>query len=61
MRVPEGDWTAVLGVAAESGYAFTKKELLAVVPEGFFKGKGKHPERGWDKSTLKRGKTKTGK
>ncbi|MGQ7843283.1 hypothetical protein ACUNV4_02320 [Granulosicoccus sp. 3-233] len=59
LAVPEGDWAGVIDVAEQSGYSFTRKQLLGVIPEGFFKGKGRNPEQGWDKSTLTSGKSKT--
>lgn len=51
LEIEEGDWTKVVEVAQKYGFDFSEAELISIVPEGFFKGKGDHPERGWDEST----------
>jgi REP element-mobilizing transposase RayT len=45
----EGDWDGVVKIAQEAGFHFTKEELMAAMPDGFFKGKGKNPDVGWRK------------
>jgi len=47
----EGDWQGIVDLAQEEGYEFTVNELKAQMPAGFFKGSGRHPERGWAAST----------
>lgn len=53
LDLKEGDWSRIINVAKDAGYSFTKKQLIAAVPESFFKGEGKHPEAGWEKKTRK--------
>jgi hypothetical protein len=50
--VSPGDWGAVVQIGRTAGYEFTVEELVQAVPEGFFLGEGKHPELGWEHSTL---------
>ena len=49
LRIPEGDWSAVVEIARRAGFLCTVDELLAAVPESFFEGAGKNPEAGWKK------------
>ena len=51
LDIEEGDWRQVVRLAKSKGFTFTKKELLAGLPEGFFRGRGQNPEAGWDIST----------
>ncbi len=51
LKVEEGAWHKVVAIAEKYGFRFTAKELIAAVPEGFYKGKGKNPAVGWDVST----------
>lgn len=45
----EGDWDGIVKIATEAGFHFSKEEVMAEMPEGFFKGKGSKPELGWRK------------
>ncbi len=51
LQIKEGDWDGIVRVAESYGLPFSKEELLAVVPENFFKGKGQDPRAGWDENT----------
>lgn len=53
LDIQEGDWSGIITVAKDAGYSFTKKQLIAAVPDSFFKGEGKRPDAGWDKKTAK--------
>lgn len=53
LQINPGDWSGIIKVAKGYGFSFTKKELLAALPDSFFKGKGKNPDVGWDESTKK--------
>ncbi len=53
-KVAEGDWDTVVQIASQAGFKFTREELKAAVPPGFFKDAGKNPGFGWDKSTLEK-------
>ena len=50
----EGDWEAVVQIANQYGFHFTVDELKAEAMNhpGFFKGNGKYPGLGWEKTTL---------
>jgi hypothetical protein len=50
--VQEGDWDRIVQIARQEGYDFTVPEIKEALPERFFKGSGKRPDRGWSKSTL---------
>ncbi|MFK8083506.1 MAG: hypothetical protein AB8B97_24765 [Granulosicoccus sp.] len=56
LEIEEGDWSKLVKVAKDHGYTFTKTQLLAIMPDTFFKGHGKNPDVGWDESTRKRRK-----
>jgi hypothetical protein len=58
LDVAEGDWSAIIKIAKNTGYSFTKKQLLAAVPDSFFKGRGKKPETGWSIKTRTARKSK---
>lgn len=47
----EGEWDRIVAVAKDRDYRFTKAELIAAVPEGFYRGKGSNPEVGWSEAT----------
>jgi hypothetical protein len=50
--IAPGDWEAVVRIARAEGYEFTSEELKQAAPPGFFKGAGRYPEVGWERSTL---------
>lgn len=58
LDIQEGDWSTIIKVAKDAGYSFTEKQLIAAVPDSFFKGEGKRPDAGWDKKTAKVSQTK---
>lgn len=43
----EGEWERIVAVAKAHQYDFSRAELIAAVPEGFYRGKGSNPEVGW--------------
>ena len=52
ITIKEGDWQAVVEIAAAEGFRFSVEELKAAMPDAFFKGAGKRPRRFWSRSTL---------
>ncbi|MEL6534939.1 MAG: Nif11-like leader peptide family natural product precursor [Bacteroidota bacterium] len=49
ISMERNDWEAVTVLGAELGLDFTPDELQDSLPESFFRGKGDHPDLGWDR------------
>ena len=47
----EGEWDRIVAVAKDHDYRFSRAELIAAVPEGFYRGKGHNPDVGWSDAT----------
>ena len=47
----EGEWDRIVAAAKEHQYNFSHAELIAAVPEGFYRGKGRNPDVGWADET----------
>jgi len=45
------NWPGIIQIANRYGFEMTAQELQAEVPEDFYLGFGKYPDKGWDKPT----------